>query len=95
LEVSQGFSYSYSRSGPVCAKVDPGSIKINGTTVSPTAKYRVTVNIFLADGGGEFYVLKKGTDRLVGPPDLDAMIAYFAKHPSVSPVEAHRINIIP
>jgi 5'-nucleotidase len=95
LEVSQGFSYSYSRSGPVCGKVDPASIKLNGATVSPTAKYRVTVNIFLADGGGEFYVLKKGTDRLAGPPDLDAMIAYFAKHPSVAPVEAHRISIVP
>jgi 5'-nucleotidase len=95
LEVSQGFSYSYSRNGPVCGKVDPGSIKIDGTTISPTAKYRITVNVFLADGGGEFYVLKKGTERLVGPPDIDAMIAYFAKHPSVAPVETRRISIIP
>jgi 5'-nucleotidase len=95
LEVSGGFTYSYSRSGPVCGKVDPASIKLNGATISPTAKYRVTVNVYLADGGGDFYVLKKGTDRLAGPPDIDAMIAYFAKHPLVSPVEDSRISITP
>jgi 5'-nucleotidase len=95
LQVSEGFSYTWSKDGAECNKIDARSIKIHGVTVSPSAKYRVTMNNLLADGGEQLYVLKKGTDRRVGPQDLDAMTAYFAKHPSVQPTQPHRITVQP
>jgi 5'-nucleotidase len=95
LLVSEGFAYTFSKSAPPCSKVDPASIKVRGVTVSPSAPYRITVNSFLADGGGEFYVFKKGTDRLVGPVDIDATVAYFAKHGSVAPIQPHRVTALP
>jgi 5'-nucleotidase len=95
LEVSEGFSYTWDKNAPACSKVDPASIRINNAPVDPAAGYRVTVNSLLADGGAQFYILKQGTQRLVGPVDLDAMVAYLAKHPAVSPVAPHRITLKP
>jgi 5'-nucleotidase len=95
LQVSEGFTYTWSATGSACNKVDSGSIKINGVTVAPSAKYRITVNSYLAEGGDQFYVLREGAERLGGPLDLDAMSAYFAKHPSITPSEPHRINVGP
>ena len=79
LQISQGFSYSYSKSAPLGSKVDPASIKLEGKTIDPAAKYRVTVNNFLADGGDNFLELAKGTERLGGVVDLDALEAYLIK----------------
>jgi 5'-nucleotidase len=95
LNPSEGFTYTLNPGGAMCNRVDPASIKLHGVTIDPAAKYRVTVNSFLADGGGLFHVLPKGTDRLVGAPDLDALVAYFAKHPSISTGQPHRINVNP
>jgi 5'-nucleotidase len=95
LQVSEGFTYRWNPAGPLCNKVDTGSVKVNGMAIKPSAKIRVTVNSFLADGGEEFYILKQGTGRLGGPPDLEALAAYFAKHPSIAPVTPHRINVSP
>jgi 2',3'-cyclic-nucleotide 2'-phosphodiesterase len=50
----------------------------DGTTqVDPAAGYTVTVNSFLADGGDGFTVLKEGTDRVIGPVDLEGLIDYI------------------
>ena len=95
LQPSEGFSYTWSSAGAICNKVDAGSIKIGGVVVSSSAKYRVTVNDLLADGGEEIHVLKKGTDRRVGGTDIDAMTAYFAKHRAVAPGLPHRISVAP
>jgi 5'-nucleotidase len=45
LQVSNGFTYTWSSSGPLGSRVDPSTIKINGTTVDPAASYRVTVKL--------------------------------------------------
>jgi 5'-nucleotidase len=95
LQPSEGFSYSWSKDGAVCNKVDAASIKIGGVVVKPEAKYRVTVNNLLADGGEQVYVLKQGVCRRVGPTDLDVMTAYLAKHSPVQPPVPHRITVIP
>jgi len=95
LQVSQGFSYTWSQAGGACAKVDAAGIELHGVTVSPTASYRVTTNSFLADGGDQFYIFKSGTDRVVGPPDVDALSAYFAKHAAVEPSRPQRIRVVP
>ncbi len=77
LQVSNGFQYTWSQSGPTCDKVNPVNISINGVTLDLNATYRVTVNSFLADGGDKFYILAKGTGRVGGAQDLDAMEAWF------------------
>jgi 5'-nucleotidase len=45
--------------------------------LSPAATYRVTVNSFMASGGDNFVVLPLGTNRVVGPVDLDALVQYI------------------
>jgi 5'-nucleotidase len=95
LQVSNGFAYTWNKDGAACNKVDPGSIKINGALVTPTAKYRITVNSYLADGGDQLYVLKEGTDRLGGPQGVDVLTAYFARHRPLAPGQPHRISVIP
>jgi len=95
LQISSGFTYSWNPAGPVCAKVDPASIKINGVAITPEGKYRVTANSFLADGGDQLYEFTRGTDRVGGPQDIDALAAYFAAHPAVAPSPSARIRLTP
>lgn len=95
LQVSAGFTYTWSASGGACAKVDPASIMLNGVVIDPAASYRVTVNSFLADGGDSFPILPQGTDRLGGAVDTDAFEAYFAANSPVAPGPQNRITRIP
>ncbi|TSC29359.1 bifunctional UDP-sugar hydrolase/5'-nucleotidase [Corallococcus sp. Z5C101001] len=78
LHPSAGFTYAFSASAPPGSKVDPASIRLNGTTVDPAANYRVTVNSFLAPGGDGFSVLTEGKAPLGGAVDTDALEAYLA-----------------
>jgi 5'-nucleotidase len=95
LQVSAGFTYTWSASGGVCEKVDPTTIMLNGVMIDPAASYRVTVNSFLADGGDSFPILTQGTDRLGGAVDTDAFEAYFAANSPVAPGPQNRIIRIP
>ncbi len=97
LQVSKGLTYTWSASGPLGSRVDPATIKINGTTVDPAASYRVTVNSFLADGGDGFTELKNGTDRLGGAVDLDALAAYLSlpANDPIAPTPRDRIIVAP
>jgi 5'-nucleotidase len=95
LQVSSGLTYTWSASGPLGSRVDPTTIKINGTTVDPAASYRVTVNSFLADGGDGFTILRSGTDRLGGAVDLDALAAYLGAHDPIAPTPRDRITQVP
>lgn len=85
LQVSQGFQYSWNKAGAACSRVVPGSVQLNGTPLSDTATYRVTVNSFLADGGDNFTVLKSGTNRLGGAVDLDALTDFLRTTLSPAP----------
>ena len=95
LQVSNGFTYSWSLGAPACSKVDPTTIMIGGVPVDPAASYRVTVNSFLADGGDGFIVLIQGTDRLGGAVDTDALEAYFVANSPVAPGPQNRITQVP
>ncbi len=95
LQVSAGFTYSWSLSAPACNKVDPTTIKINGMTANAGDSYRVTVNSFLADGGDNFAVLKLGTNRLGGEVDTDAFEKYFVANSPVAPGLQNRITVVP
>ena len=78
--MSNGFTYSFDASAPAGSRVDPASIKLNGTTLSPTTGYRVTMNSFLASGGDGFTVFNQCTNALGGEIDLDALVRYFQQY---------------
>jgi len=100
---SAGFHYTWDQSeaGAVncdtANAVDAASITLNGSPVTASGMYRVTVNSFLADGGDGFAVLKQGTDRLGGAVDTDAFEAYLkaAEPTGVSPAPTDRIDVQP
>jgi 5'-nucleotidase len=95
LQVSAGFEYSWSASGPACDKVDPQTIYLNGRMIVPAESYRVTVNSFLADGGDNFSVLLRGRNRLGGEVDTDAFEKYFEASSPVAPGARSRITLLP
>ncbi|MBA3470656.1 MAG: 5'-nucleotidase C-terminal domain-containing protein [Herpetosiphonaceae bacterium] len=79
LQIS-GLAYTWSDANPVGQKV----VEVRGADgqpISRAATYTVTVNSFLAAGGDAFTILIQGTDRVVGPTDLDALINYVEKLP--------------
>ncbi len=92
LQVSDGFSYTWDAAQAPGSRVEAASISINGTVLDPEAQYRVTVNSFLAEGGGGFSVLTEGTERTGGMLDVDALIAYFGSVGEVSPSPQDRIT---
>ena len=53
-------------------------VNTTGTVQNPTKTYRVTVNNFMADGGDGYSTLLKGTNRIGGAQDIDALTAYLA-----------------
>ena len=95
LQVSQGFTYSWSAPAPDGSRVDPTSIRIGGVPIALGASYRVTVNSFLAGGGDNFSVLVDGTNRLGGEIDLDALVTYFGSNSPVFPGPQDRITELP
>ncbi len=95
LHVSKGFSYTFKASAPLGQHIDPATIKLNGTTINPTTEYRVTVNSFMAEGGGSLNVLKQGTNRLQGPSELAMFAQYFQAHSPITAPKPNRITQIP
>ncbi|MEV8514062.1 bifunctional metallophosphatase/5'-nucleotidase [Dactylosporangium sp. NPDC051484] len=88
LQVSAGFTYTYSASAPVGSKVS--DIKLNGVALDPAATYLVTTNDFLANGGDGFLNLAKGTGRVTAPGfDVDALTAHLGTGP-IAPGTADR-----
>nr|WP_236579470.1 bifunctional metallophosphatase/5'-nucleotidase [Pseudanabaena sp. lw0831] len=83
LQVSQGFTYSYSNSAALGERVS--NIAFAGIPIAPVRDYRITVNSYLADGGDNFAVLKEGRDRLVGVLDIEALETYFKMLSPISP----------
>ena len=84
LGVSKGFTYTYLPDNAAGQRIT--SMSLNGTPISPTGTYRVTVNSFLAAGGDNFTTLAGGTDRATtGDNDLTMLTGYLAAN---SPVTA-------
>ena len=48
-----------------------------GVVQNPTKSWRITVNNFMADGGDGYTTLIKGTNRLGGGQDIDALVAFM------------------
>ncbi len=93
LQVSAGFTYSWSASAACGSKVS--NMQLNGVAIDPNASYRVTVNNFLAGGGDNFPAFKNGTDLLTGRIDLDAFVDYLGANSPVAPGPQDRITVSP
>lgn len=77
---SSGLSYTWDGSRAVGNRVVQ-ILDADAQPLNDAASYRVTVNSFLAAGGDNFVVLRDGTNRVVGPVDLDALVAHIKSLP--------------
>jgi 5'-nucleotidase len=87
LQVSKGFSYEISPSGPV-----EGSVKLDGQPIDKAASYRVVTNNFLQGGGDAFEAFTKGTDPYYGGLDIDAFANYLEASSPYTPGALDRIT---
>jgi 5'-nucleotidase len=69
------------------------NIRIKGQALQLDARYRVTMNSFLATGGDAFSVFNRGTDTVGGDLDVDALTDYLAKNPGLLPPSTDRIRL--
>ena len=92
LQVSQGFAYTWDDRRKRGDFVPAASISLDGRPLDPAARYRVTVNGFLAQGGDSFSVFKQATDRRDGPNEVAALEAYFKANTPVRPTPQTRIR---
>ena len=93
MGVSRGFAYTWDDSRQKGDKVIADSIMLNGIVITPDERYRVIANSFLAGGSEGFNVFPKGTDRIVGSLDVDALVNYLsAKSPYTPPPLGKRIT---
>ncbi|GAB1689397.1 bifunctional metallophosphatase/5'-nucleotidase [Krasilnikovia sp. M28-CT-15] len=91
LQVSKGFTYTWSASAAPGSKVQ--DLKLDGVAIDPAAGYRVTSNDFLANGGDGFTGFTAGTDRATAPGfDVDALVAYLGANAPVAPGPVDRIT---
>jgi len=89
---SQGFSYAFDLRAAPGARIS--GMRLDGRPVVDEARYRVTMNDFLAAGGDNFSVFEQGTDPLGGGQDVDALEAYIAaKGPAAVPVTGRILNL--
>lgn len=67
----------------------------DGTPLEAGTAYRVVANAFLANGGDTFSVMEEGTNREVGPNELDALVEYIQQltQPFTATIEG-RIKIV-
>jgi 5'-nucleotidase len=86
LQVSQGFHYTLTPSGPV-----DGSVTLDGTPIDKAASYRIVTNNFLQGGGDGFPSFTKGTGVYYGGLDIDAFAAYLSAHSPYGPTPLDRI----
>ncbi|MFF9685616.1 bifunctional metallophosphatase/5'-nucleotidase [Streptomyces sp. NPDC014623] len=98
LQVSKGLTYTLDMTKAGADRVVASSILLNGEAIDPAKTYRVAMNEFLAGGGDGFAALGQGTNKLVGPSDLDLFNAYLAAHSTASaplaPPATDRITIV-
>ena len=86
---SAGFKYTWDGAKACGARISNVTLKAGATTETlvdaagavqnASKSYRVTVNNFMADGGDGYSTLTKGTNRIGGAQDIDALAAYMAE----------------
>jgi 5'-nucleotidase len=76
LSPSSGFRFGYDLSRPVGSRVLFATL--NGAPLLDAQSYRVAVSDFLSNGGDLFPAFKDGTDAVVGPLDIEALITHLS-----------------
>ncbi|MET9811220.1 bifunctional metallophosphatase/5'-nucleotidase [Streptomyces halstedii] len=98
LQISEGLTYTLDLTKSGADRVVAGTIRLNGEAIDPAKTYRVAMNEFLAGGGDGFAALGQGTNKLVGPSDLDVFNDYLAAHSTatapLAPPAADRITVV-
>ena len=92
LQVSRGFHYTWDGAKPYGDRVIADRMLLNGQPIDLTARYRITVNSYIAAGGDGFTVLRQGTLPQFGAYDADALHAYFRANSPIAPAAADRIT---
>ncbi|WP_226632497.1 bifunctional metallophosphatase/5'-nucleotidase [Novosphingobium profundi] len=69
-------------------------LAFNGQPLDLAARYRVTVNSFLDQGGDGYVGLSEGTNPTVGGLDLDALEAWLSAVPVRTVPETPRVRVI-
>jgi 5'-nucleotidase len=95
LQISASLRYQVKKSGPICHKVEPKSIMIEGKALDFSQVYRVAANSFLAEGGDGFRLFSQGTNRQTGIADIDALTNYLKAHSPLSGPHEARISFLP
>lgn len=90
LQPSSTLTYAWRDEAPRGAKVVEDSIVVGGAPWRRDARYRVTVNSYLAAGGDRFHLLTEGADRTGGPLDVDALAGYLTQRSDAAPIEPDR-----
>jgi 5'-nucleotidase len=91
MQVSRGFSYRWDSQAALGERIVPGSARLDGQAIDPAAKYRVTVNAFMASGGDNYLALKDGSERTTGIMDVDALERFIQNHPGLTAGALNRI----
>ena len=81
---TSGITYTWDGKGTAAIadnEVIAASVLVNGELLNLSGTYSVTVNSFLASGGDNFTVFRQGTNRVVGPVDLDALVDHVQALP--------------
>jgi 5'-nucleotidase len=91
LQVSNGFSFAWDGAKGDGDRIIAERMMLNGARIDPAARYRVTVNNYLSEGGDGFVAFKNGTDPLTGIYDVDALYEYFRANSPVRPAPGGRI----
>ena len=94
LTPSRGFTFSYDRSQPIGSRIV--AMALNGVPVDQTRDYRVTVSMFLANGGDSFDGFEAGRNRTIGTMDILALEAWLqAVPPRVAPPDPRHTDLRP
>jgi 5'-nucleotidase len=70
----------------------PGSVLVDVRPIDPNAPYRVTVDQFMLSGGDGYVVVGRGTNRVAGPVDLQALTDYISANSPLAPPPPTRIT---
>ncbi len=91
VQVSQNLNYQWSQAEGADPQLD--AVTVNGKPIDPQRDYRVVVNSFMADGGNDLNVLRRGRDRLAVGMDIDALTEWLADNPAaMGQIEPGRIR---
>lgn len=87
---SHGFSYAYDLRRPPGRRIV--DMRLHGRPIRDDAHYRVTMNSYLAGGGDNFSVFRRGEWIAGGLTDVDALESYLRTQSPVSPPSTDRIQ---